>query len=70
MTGEMQTLGHVHSSSFRSLCSLHSGSLHITSLFFAVDWADDDAPLRSRVRCGLAVPARSSHHAAHRVRRC
>jgi len=26
--------GQVHSSSFRSLCSLHSGSLHITSLLF------------------------------------
>ena len=30
---EMQTLGHVPSSSFSSLCSLHSGSRHINSLF-------------------------------------
>jgi hypothetical protein len=27
------------------LRSLHSGSLHITSLFFSVYQADDDAPL-------------------------
>jgi hypothetical protein len=37
MAGEMWTLDHVHSSSFRSLCSLNFGSLRITSLFFAVD---------------------------------
>jgi hypothetical protein len=41
---------------FARLRLLHSGSLRITSLFFAVDRADDDAPLQSQVRFGPEQP--------------
>jgi hypothetical protein len=71
MAGEMQTLGHAHSSSFRSLAltALRLASHHLPCFSWLIvgtmtPLACRDAPVPA------AAPALSSHHAAHRVRRC
>ena len=53
------------------LRSLHSDSLHITSLVFRGCPVGTMTPLACRAApAPAAAPARFSHHAPHRVRRC
>jgi hypothetical protein len=55
---EMQTLGHVRESSraHNQQIRARSVSAHITSLFFPVDRADEDAPLCSHARFRACCP--------------
>ena len=62
---DKKTLGHVHSSSLR----LRLASHHLAVSLRLIRQTKTH-PLARRLAAGLAVPARSSHHASHRVRRC
>ena len=61
----IMTLGHVHSSSLR----LRLASHHLAAFLRLIEQTKTH-PLARRLAAGLAAPARSSHHASHRVRRC
>ena len=64
-TNDTQTLGHVHSSSLM----LRLASHHLAAFLRLI--VGTKTPLACRVApAPAAAPARSSHHAPHRVRRC
>ena len=66
-----RSVGHVHSSAFRSLAltALRFASHHLPC--FPECPVDRMTPMACRVApAPAAAPARSSHHAPHRVRRC
>jgi hypothetical protein len=54
------------------LACTHSTPARFTSprYFLAVDCQDDDASGLSQTPAPAAAPARATHHASHRVRRC